>query len=101
MEPLVSVIIPVYKVEQYLDECVASVVNQTYRNLEIILVDDGSPDDSGAICDEYAARDSRIRVIHKENEGLMMTRRRGFAEARGLYFICLDSDDHWISDRVL
>ena len=67
--PLISVIVPVYRVEQYLDRCLRSITEQTYRNLEIILVDDGSPDRSGAICDDWAAKDSRIIVIHKENAG--------------------------------
>ena len=69
MEPLISVILPVYNVEAYLPRCLDSIASQTYRNLEIILVDDGSPDSCGVICDCYAARDSRIQVIHKENGG--------------------------------
>ncbi|HBZ87912.1 MAG TPA: glycosyltransferase family 2 protein, partial [Erysipelotrichaceae bacterium] len=67
---LISVIVPIYKVEKYLDECISSIVNQTYRNMQIILVDDGSPDRCGEICDEWAKRDSRIMVIHKSNGGL-------------------------------
>lgn len=90
---LFSVCIPVYNTSKYLDECLASVLCQTEKDYEIVLVDDGSTDGSGALCDRYAARYPHIRVIHKENEGLMMTRRRGFREARGDYFICLDSDD--------
>lgn len=90
---LFSVCIPVYNTSQYLDECLASVLCQTEKDYEIVLVDDGSTDGSGEICDRYAARYPHIRVIHKENEGLMMTRRRAFREARGDYFICLDSDD--------
>ena len=77
----------------YLDECIQSVLSQTEKDYEIILVNDGSTDNSGEICDRYAAEHSNIRVIHKENEGLMMTRRRAFREAGGEYFICLDSDD--------
>ena len=73
-QPLISVIVPVYKVEPYLDRCVQSIVNQTYKNLEIILVDDGSPDNSPAMCDAWAAKDSRIRVIHKANEGVAIAR---------------------------
>lgn len=73
---VVSIIVPVYKVEQYLDRCVQSIVNQTYKNLEIILVDDGSPDNCPAMCDDWAAKDSRIRVIHKENGGLSSARSR-------------------------
>ena len=95
MEPLISVIIPVYKVEPYLRKCIDSVRNQTYRNLEIILVDDGSPDHCGQICDEYAAADSRIRVIHKENGGLSSARNAGIRIARGEYLGFVDSDD-WI-----
>lgn len=98
---LFSVCIPVYNTSKYLDECLASVLCQTEQDYEIVLVDDGSTDGSGEICDRYAARYPHIRVIHKENEGLMMTRRRAFREARGDYFLCLDSDDYWLSDRVL
>lgn len=98
---LFSVCIPVYNTSKYLDECLQSVLCQTEKDYEIVLVDDGSTDGSGEICDRYAAQYSQIRVIHKANEGLMMTRRRGFREARGDYFLCLDSDDYWLSDRVL
>lgn len=98
---LFSVCIPVYNTSKYLDECLQSVLNQTEKDYEIVLVDDGSTDRSGEICDRYAAQYPNIRVIHKANEGLMMTRRRGFREARGDYFLCLDSDDYWLSDRVL
>lgn len=92
-EPLVSIIIPVYKVEKFLDECVKSVVAQTYRNLEILLVDDGSPDDCPAMCDAWAARDPRIRVIHKPNGGLSDARNTGIAGATGAYIYFADSDD--------
>lgn len=71
---LISIIVPVYKVEKYLDKCVESIVEQTYKNLEIILVDDGSPDNCPAMCDEWAQKDSRIKVIHKENGGLSSAR---------------------------
>ena len=84
-EPLVSIIIPVYKVEKFLDECVKSVVAQTYRNLEILLVDDGSPDDCPAMCDAWATRDPRVRVIHKPNGGLSDARNAGIAQATGSY----------------
>ena len=94
MSALLSVIIPVYKVEQYLDQCVESVVNQTYRNLDIILVDDGSPDKCGAMCDAWAEKDSRIRVVHKQNEGLGFARNSGLDVANGEYFAFLDSDDY-------
>lgn len=93
--PLVSVIIPVYKVEDYLAECVNSVINQTYRNLEIILVDDGSPDGCGAMCDAYAAQDERVRVIHRPNGGLSAARNSGMDIATGEFITFLDSDD-WI-----
>lgn len=90
---LFSICIPVYNTSKYLDECLQSVLCQTEKDYEIVLIDDGSTDVSGEICDKYAKQYPHIRVIHKENEGLMMTRRRGFQEARGDYFICLDSDD--------
>lgn len=93
--PLISVIVPVYKVEAYLDRCVQSIVDQTYQNLEIILVDDGSPDNCGAMCDAWAAKDSRIKVIHKENGGLSDARNAGIAIANGEYIGFIDSDD-WI-----
>lgn len=92
-EPLVSVIIPVYKVEPYLRECVDSVLAQTYKNLEIILVDDGSPDNCPAICDEYAEKDSRVRVIHKENGGLSDARNAGMKIASADWWTFVDSDD--------
>lgn len=93
-EPLVSVIVPVYNVEKYLHQCVDSIINQTYRNLEIILVDDGSPDNCGAICDEYALKDRRILVIHQENQGLSAARNAGLDIAQGEYIYFLDSDDY-------
>jgi len=92
---LISVIIPVYKTEPYLKQCVESVLAQTYSNMEIILVNDGSPDNCPAICDEFAARDSRIRVIHKENGGLSSARNAGIDVANGDYLAFLDSDDLW------
>lgn len=92
----ISVIVPVYKVEPYLDKCVSSIVNQTYKNLEIILVDDGSPDRCGAMCDAWARQDSRIRVIHKENGGLSDARNAGMAVATGALLGFVDSDD-WIA----
>ncbi len=95
MEPAISVIIPVYKVEQYIRKCLDSVVNQTWRDLEIIIVDDGSPDRCGAVCDEYADRDSRIRVIHKKNAGVGAARNDGIAAANGEWVAFLDPDD-WI-----
>ena len=92
-QPLISVIVPVYKVEAYLDQCVESIVNQTYRNLEIILVDDGSPDRCPEMCDAWAKKDSRIKVVHKENGGLGDARNAGIAVASGDYFGFIDSDD--------
>ena len=97
--PLISVIVPVYKVEKYLDRCVQSIADQTYRNLEIILVDDGSPDNCGAMCDTWAEKDSRIRVIHKENGGLSDARNAGMAVATGEFVGFVDSDD-WLNTQM-
>lgn len=94
-ENLISVIIPVYNVEKYIDQCLQSVINQTYKNLEIILIDDGSPDNCPEICDKYAQSDSRIRVIHKENGGLASSRNAGLDTCTGDYISFVDSDD-WI-----
>lgn len=94
-EPLISVIVPVYKVEKFLPRCVDSLLAQTWKNLEIILVDDGSPDSCGAICDAYAEKDSRVRVIHKINGGLSSARNAGIDAARGEYLGFVDSDD-WV-----
>ena len=91
--PLVSVIIPVYNVERYLRHCVDSVLAQTYTNLEIILIDDGSTDASGKICDEYAQKDARIRVLHKANGGLSDARNKGLDICKGEYIVFVDSDD--------
>lgn len=93
-QPLISVIVPVYKVERTLDRCVQSLINQSYGNLEIILVDDGSPDGCPALCDGWAARDGRIRVLHKPNGGLSDARNRGVELARGEYISFVDSDDY-------
>ena len=92
-EPLISIVVPVYNVEGYLEKCLESLVHQTYRNLEILLVDDGSTDSSGAICDRYAENDGRIRVIHKENGGLSDARNAGMRIARGEWILFVDSDD--------
>lgn len=100
MEKLVSVIIPVYNVELYIDKCMNSVVNQTYKNLEIILVDDGSKDTSGELCDGWAQKDPRISVIHKENGGLVSARKCGIVAAHGEYACVVDSDDWVDSDMV-
>ncbi len=96
MKDLISVIVPIYNVEPYLDKCISSIMNQTYRNLEIILVDDGSPDNCPAICDAWAEKDSRIRVIHKLNGGLSDARNAGMAVATGELMSFVDSDD-WIA----
>lgn len=90
---LISVIIPVYNVEKYLKNCLDSVINQTYKNIEIILVDDGSTDDCPNICDEYALKDTKIKVIHKQNGGLSDARNVGIEQARGKYITFIDSDD--------
>lgn len=95
--PLVSIIVPIYKVEPYLRRCLDSIVNQTYTNLEIILVDDGSPDGCPQICDEYAVKDERIVVIHKENGGLSDARNAGLDICKGEYISFVDSDD-WVAD---
>lgn len=94
IDKLITVIIPVYKVEAWLNRCVESVINQTYRHLEIILVDDGSPDKCPEMCDEWAKRDRRIRVIHKENAGLSAARNDGIRMANGEYILYVDSDDY-------
>lgn len=93
MEQLVSVIVPVYNIEEYLDECIESIVLQTYKNLEIVLIDDGSTDLSGKKCDEWKARDKRIMVIHQENKGLSAARNKGIAISRGEWIVFVDSDD--------
>lgn len=94
MEPLISVIIPVYKVEKYIEHCLRSVMNQTYSRLEIIAVDDGSPDKSGEICDRLALEDDRLRVYHKENGGVSSARNFGLDHASGDYIAYIDSDDY-------
>lgn len=92
-KPLISVIIPVYNVEPYLHQCLDSVLSSTHTNLQVILVNDGSPDNCGSICDAYADRDQRVMVIHKENEGLSEARNSGLAVAKGEYVAFVDSDD--------
>ena len=94
MNSKISVIVPIYKVEKYLCKCVDSIINQTYKNLEIILVDDGSPDNCPQICDDYAKKDSRIKVVHKENGGLSDARNAGMKVATGEYVSFIDSDDY-------
>lgn len=99
MNDLISVIVPVYKVEQYLNDCINSLVNQSYKNLEIILVDDGSPDNCPIMCDNWAKKDRRIKVIHKKNGGLSSARNAGLDVAKGNYYAFVDSDD-WISPNM-
>lgn len=96
----ISVIMPVYKVEQYLNRCVKSVLQQSYTNLEILLVDDGSPDGCGAMCDQWAVKEPRIRVIHKENGGLSDARNAGLDAATGEYIVFIDSDDYIAADMI-
>ena len=99
-EPLISVIVPVYNVENYLDKSIGSILAQTYQNLELILVDDGSKDASGAMCDAWRAKDARIRVIHQTNGGQALARNHGIDEAAGAYLAFIDSDD-WIAPDYL
>ena len=99
-KPLISVIVPVYNVERYLPRCIESILKQTYTNFELILVDDGTPDRSGIICDRYAEKDSRIRVIHKENGGVSTARNAGIDAAKGEWITFVDSDD-WVSVKYL
>ena len=91
---LISVVLPIYNVENYLDRCINSIVHQTYDNLEIILIDDGSPDSCPQKCDEWAKKDNRIKVIHKKNAGLGMARNTGIENASGEYLCFCDSDDY-------
>ena len=100
MEELISVIVPIYNVEKYLNKCIESIINQSYSNLEIILVDDGSKDNSGVMCDSYLLKDNRIKVIHKENGGLSDARNVGIEKAKGEYIIFIDSDD-WIDKKMI
>lgn len=100
MTPLVSIIVPVYKAEDYLPKCIESCLAQDYPAIELLLIEDGSPDRCGAICDSYAAKDSRIRVIHKENGGVSHTRNTGIREARGEFIIFVDADDTANTDMV-
>ena len=98
--PTISVIVPVYKVEQYLHQCIDSILAQTFTDFELILIDDGSPDNCGAICDEYAKQDARITVIHQENGGLSAARNAGIDIAKGEYLTFIDSDD-WVHPMYL
>lgn len=100
MEQKVSIVVPVYNVEKYLKRCVDSLIGQSYPNIEVLLVDDGSKDSSLSICKEYELKDSRIRVFHKENEGLGLTRNFGIEKATGEYITFVDSDDYLTPDAI-
>lgn len=100
MKPKVSIVVPVYNVEQYLNQCLESLKNQTYKNLEIILVDDGSTDNSGIMCDEFAKKNNNVIVIHQKNQGLSGARNSGVIRSSGEYITFLDSDD-WISNEYV
>lgn len=93
-EDLISVVVPVYKVEDYLNRCIDSILSQTHKNIELILINDGSPDNSPAICDAYASENSCVKVIHKENEGVSAARNKGIETAKGNYIVFIDSDDY-------
>lgn len=97
---LFSIVVPIYNVEQFLDKCVRSILDQTYHNFELILVDDGSTDNSGQMCDKYEKEDYRITVIHKKNGGLVSARKAGISVAKGDYAVCVDSDD-WLERKHL
>lgn len=98
---MISVVVPVYNVGQYLNECVDSILNQRFTDFEVLLVDDGSTDSSGKICDEYAAKDKRVRAFHKKNGGLSSARNYGIEQSKGDYVIFIDSDDLWLSPDCL
>ena len=99
-DSLISVIVPVYKAEKYLEECVYSILNQSYTNFELILVDDGSPDGCPALCDRFARQDSRVRVIHRKNGGVSASRNTGLAAAGGAYVAFIDDDDYIAPDYL-
>ena len=99
-KPLISVIVPVYNVEKYLDRCVNSIINQTYTNIEVLLVDDGSKDKSPKMCDDWSKKDKRIKTIHKENGGVSSARNVALDNAKGEYITCVDSDD-WLEENFL
>lgn len=98
--PKVSVIVPVYRAENYLERCVGSILGQSYRDFELLLIDDGSPDGCGILCDGYAARDSRVRVIHQENRGVSAARNAGLTAASGKFAAFCDADDFWMEDHL-
>lgn len=97
---MISIIVPVYNIKDYIERCLYSICNQTYREIEIIVIDDGSTDESGQICDRHALKDSRIKVIHKHNEGLVVARKRGIQQASGEYIAYVDGDD-WIEPNMI
>ena len=97
-KPFISIIVPVYKVERYLPRCVESIINQTYRCFELILVDDGSPDNCGVLCDEYAEKYDYIKVIHQSNQGLSAARNNAVPISKGEYITFIDSDDFVTED---
>ena len=100
MEYAISVIVPIFKAENYLSKCIDSILAQTFRNFQLILVDDGSPDKSGEICDRYVKLDTRVEVIHKPNGGVMSARKCGISSAKGVYSIQIDPDD-WVEPSLL
>ena len=97
---IISIIVPVYNVEKYLDKCIDSIINQTYKNIEIILIDDGSTDQSSAICDKYSKLDKSIKVIHKKNGGISDARNEGTKITTGSYLMFIDSDDYIDSNMI-
>ena len=97
---MVSVIVPVYKVEKYLERCIKSIVNQTYKEIELIIVDDGSPDKCPEICDKWAEKDKRIKVIHKNNEGVSSARNKGIELSKGKYIVFIDQDDYVTDEHI-
>ncbi len=96
---LFSIVVPVYKVEGYIEKCIKSIQVQTFEDYELILIDDGSTDGSGKICDDYASKDGRISVIHKENGGVVSARNAGLSVAKGKYILFVDADD-WIAENT-
>ena len=90
----ISVVVPVYNTEKYLHKCIESILNQTFRNIEVILIDDGSVDGSGSICDEYKIKDERVKVFHQPNSGVSVARNKGIIESTGNYICFVDSDDY-------
>ena len=101
MKPKISVIVPIYNAEKYLGQCIDSVLRQKFTDLELLLVNDGSTDGSGDVCDQYALKDARVRVLHKENTGVSDTRNKALDIAQGDYLIFLDADDYWTDETFL